>query len=128
MTRALVILSGEGRRKEAANLCRIAPPMTQVEFRAPKRTLPQNARQWALLTIIARNVEWHGQRLSADDWKLIFMYALNREVRIVPAIDGRGFVNLGTSTSRLSKEEHSDLTTLIEKFAAERGIALGDMP
>ena len=52
------------------------------------------------------------------------MAALNREMRIVPAIDGRGFVNLGTSTSALSKAEMVELQDLIEAFAAQHGVAL----
>ena len=127
MTRALLVLSSDHIREKAALWCQKLPPGTRVEFKAPKRSLPQNARMWAMLTALSRQVEWHGLRLDPEDWKLIFMDALNREVRMVPNIDGTGFVNLGRSTSRLSKEEHSDLTTLIERFAAERGVDLGDM-
>ena len=127
MTRAVLILDSVGRRQQAARWCETAPPMSKVEFRAPKRTIPQNDRMWALLTIIAREVRWHGMKLSAEDWKLIFMDALSREVRMVPNLDGNGFVNLGRSTSRLSKEEHGDLQTIIERFAAERGVDLGDV-
>lgn len=127
MTRALLVLSSARIRERAATWCQKLPLGTRVEFKAAKRSLPQNARMWAMLTALARQVEWHGLRLSPDDWKLIFMDALNREVRMVPNIDGTGFVNLGRSTSRLSKEEHSDLTTIIERFAAERGVDLGNV-
>jgi hypothetical protein len=42
--------------------------------------------------------------------------------RIVPNLDGSGFVNLGTRSSDLSVEEMSDLIELIHAFAAKRGI------
>ncbi len=89
------------------------------------RTVPQNDRLHPLIRPIANNLVWHGQKLSVDDWKLVFMDALNREMRVVPNIDGTGFVQLGRKTSRLSVGEMSDLMALIEAFAAQRGIETG---
>lgn len=77
---------------------------------------------WAMLTDIASQVEWHGLKLSADDWKLIFLDGLKAELRLVPNIDGNGFVNLGRSSSDLSKEEMGDLMALIEAFGANHGV------
>jgi hypothetical protein len=98
------------------------PPNSRIEFKAPKRTLDQNSKMWCLLGKIAAQVPWHGLKLSTDDWKLIFLDALKREVRMVPNIDGNGFVNLGRSSSDLSKEEMGDLITLIHAFGAQQGI------
>jgi hypothetical protein len=103
-----------------------APPNCRVELKEPKRSLPQNARMWAMLTEIARQVVWHGIKLSADDWKLLFLDALKREVRMVPNLDGNGFVSLGRSSSDLSRAEFGDLMTLIEAFGAERGVQFHD--
>ena len=47
-------------------------------------------------------------------------------MRMVPNLDGNGFVSLGRSSSALSKEEFSDLMELIAAFAAERGVDLGE--
>jgi hypothetical protein len=126
MSRAVLVLAGKTERDRASRWIAQAPVNTRVEFKAPRRSVPQNDRMWAMLTVIARKVEWHGIRLTADDWKLIFMDALRQELRLVPNLGGTGFVNLGRSTSDLSKSEHSDLTTLIEAFAAERGVDLGE--
>lgn len=89
------------------------------------RTVAQNDRLHPLIRPIANNLVWHGQKLSVDDWKLVFMDALNREMRVVPNIDGTGFVQLGRKTSRLTKGEMSDLMALIEAFAAQHGIEVG---
>lgn len=124
MSRAALTIWSEPARAKAMEWLRRAPLGFAVEFRRPKRSLPQNARMWAMLTAVADQVEWHGMKLTPEDWKLIFMDALNREMRIVPNLDGTGFVNLGTRTSRLTVQEHSDLTTLIEAFAIQRGIDL----
>lgn len=126
MSRALVILAGKRDREKAAHWCMTAPPMTAVEFRQSKRTTDQNAKMWALLTDVARQVEWHGVKLSPEDWKLIFMDALGAELRLVPNIGGNGFINLGRSSSKLTKQEFSDLIELIHAFCAERGVEISD--
>ena len=126
MSRAVLILQGKKERDKATTWIRLAPPGTVVEFRAYKRTTPQNARLHAMISTVAREVLWHGQRLDLDDWKLLFLDALNREVRAAPSLDGRGFVNLGRKTSKLTKDECGQLMDLVEAFAAQRGIDLGE--
>lgn len=126
MGRAVLILSSEPDRDKARHWVTIAPAGTAVEFKRGKRSIPQNSRMWAMLTAISEQMIWHGVKLTPEDWKLVFMDALNREMRIVPNIDGTGFVNLGTSTSSLTKGEHSDLTMIIEAFAAKHGVDLGE--
>lgn len=125
MSRAMVICRSEADRKRAANWAMKAPFGTRIVFKETKRSVPQNNLMWAMLTDIARQVEWHGSRLSADDWKLIFMDALNREARLVPSIEGDGMVNLGQSSSDLSKNEMSELIELIAAFGANHGVVFG---
>lgn len=126
MGKALVLINTNEMRKKAAHWVSIAPFGTRVEFREPKRTTEQNDRMWAMLTDVASQLDWHGVKLSTDDWKLIFMDALNREMRIVPNLEGTGFVNLGRSSSKLSVGEMSDLIELIFVFGAQRGIAFNE--
>ncbi len=126
MTRAALILSTPTERLRAARWASKLPEGTRVEFKAPKRTIPQNDRMWAMLTDVATQLPWHGLKLSPDDWKLIFLDALKRELRMVPNIDGSGFVNLGRSSSDLSKGEMADLITLIEEFGARHGVVFHD--
>lgn len=126
MSRATVILTSNESRARAARWCHQAPPGTRVDFRRLKRTLPQNSRMWAMLTDVSRQTKWHGVHLSPDDWKLLFLDALKRELRILPNIAGDGFVQMGRSSSSLTKEEMSDLMELIAAFGAERGVKFGD--
>ncbi|MDB5501229.1 MAG: NinB family protein [Tardiphaga sp.] len=79
-----------------------------------------------MLTEVATQCPWHGVKLTADDWKFVFIDALKRELRTVPNIDGNGFVNLGRSSSDLSKSEMSDLIELIHAFGAEHGVKFKD--
>jgi hypothetical protein len=114
----------KGNRETLAEKLLALPTGWRVEFKEAKRTVPQNDRFWAMLTAISTQLVWYGKRLTPEDWKLIFMAALNEELRIVPNIYGDGFVQLGRSSSKLSKDEMSDLMELIEAFAAERGVDL----
>jgi hypothetical protein len=89
-----------------------------------KRSLPQNARMWAMLEEVSRQVDWHGQKLDAEDWKHIFTASLTKQ-RAVPGLDG-GFVVLGQSTSRMSKAELGELLDLITAFGAQQGVKFAD--
>lgn len=84
------------------------------------RSLAQNARLWAMLTDISRQVDWYGRKLTPEEWKHVFTAALSKQ-DVVPGIDG-GFVVLGKSTSRMTKGEMSELQTLMEAFGAEKGV------
>lgn len=126
MSRALVVLNSPSERAKVANWAMRLPSGTRIEFKEPKRSIPQNDRMWAMLTEIAATVPYHGIKLSADDWKLIFLDALKREVRMVPNLDGTGFVSLGRSSSDLSKAEFSDLIELIAMFGAQHGVVFAD--
>lgn len=117
-----ITLCGKFDRDRAIKWITQAPAGTRVTFRDAKRTNDQNAKLWAMLTEVSTQVEWHGQKLTPDDWKMIFMAGLKQEMRIVPNIEGNGFVNLGRSTSRLSKAEFSDLLEIVNMFAANHGV------
>lgn len=126
MSRATVILNGQAARNRVASWAMTAPINTRVTFAESKRSLPQNDRFWAMLTDVARQVRWHGVKLTAADWKLIFLSALKSEMRIVPNIDGTGFVNLGRSSSDLTKDEMTSAMELIAAFGAREGVVFGD--
>ena len=125
MSRAVIILHSQIEKARARAWIDQAAWGTRVTFAGPKRTLPQNERMWAMLTDVARQVKWHGQKLSPDDWKVVFLSALKAELRMVPNLDGNGFVQLGRSSSALSVDEMSDLMALIEAFGAREGVMFG---
>lgn len=117
-------LVGSGNRDMLKRWIDRAPIGFRVEFKEPQRTNDQNAKMWACLTEISLQVDHHGIKLSPDDWKLLFLDALRREVRMVPNLDGNGLVSLGRSSSDLSKQEFGDLIELIQAFAAQKGVEL----
>jgi len=126
MSRALIVLRSNSDRDRATKWVRTAPSGCRVEFKETKRSIPQNSLLWSMLSDIARQLPWHGVKLTPDDYKLIFLDALKRELRVVPNLDGNGFVNLGRSSSDLSKQEMGDLLELIKAFGANHGIKFID--
>jgi hypothetical protein len=128
MTRYLMTLRSNDDRRRACKYVNAAPYGARVEFKATKRTGPQNDRMWAMLTDVAEQVKWHGVRLRPDDFKLIFLDALKQEMRVVPNLNGDGFVNLGRSSSDLSKGEMSDLMELISAWGAQHGVKFHEPP
>lgn len=102
-----------------------APEGCVVKFCEPSRSLEQNSLMWAKLGEIAEQVVWYGKKLSAEDWKTVLTASL-RQTRVVPTIDGDGFVPLGMSTSKMSVKEMGALLDLIDAFAAQQGVVFRD--
>lgn len=125
MSRYTVVLNSKGDRANAASIIAAAPSGSRVEIKAAKRTLDQNSRFWAMLTEIARQLPWHGQKLTPDDWRLIFLDALKGEIRTVPNLDGNGLVSLRRS-SDLSKEEMTSVMEIMMAFGTEHGVQFND--
>lgn len=79
-----------------------------------------NRRMWAMLRDISRQVEWYGRKMDEESWKHVFSAAVQQQ-DAVPGING-GFVVLGISTRKQSKQWFSDMFEVMEAFAAERGV------
>jgi hypothetical protein len=126
MSRYLITVHNDTDRQRAAKWAMAAKEGMRITYKEAKRTDDQNSKFWAMLSEVAAQVPWHGIKLSTDDWRFIFLDALKRELRTVPNIDGNGFVNLGRSSSDLSKSEMSDLIELIHLFGANHGVVFKD--
>ena len=120
MSKRIWKLTGEVAKKAACREILAAPEGYVVTLAEPTRTLDQNSLLWPLLTDVSKQVDWYGNKLTADEWKDVFSAALKKQ-KAVPGLDG-GFVVCGQSTSRMSKREFSDLVELIYAFGAERGV------
>lgn len=94
-----------------------------VEIKPLTRTLEQNSKLWACLSDVSRQVEWHGRKLTPEEWKHVFSAALKKQ-DVVPGIDG-GFVVLGQSTSQMTVREMADLIELAQAFGVEHGVRFG---
>lgn len=111
-------------RQNAAQAVMQAPDGYFVTLKPATRSLEANARMWAMLTEISRQVDWHGRKLTPEEWKHVFTAALTKQ-DVVPGIEG-GFVVLGKATSTMTKGEMSELQTLIEAFGAQQNVKFTD--
>ena len=126
MSRHLLTIHSAADRARAAKYIADCPFGTRVEFKAAKRTLPQNDRMWAMLTDIAQQKEHCGRKYTPDQWKPLFMHACGREMQFVPTLDGQSFMPLGYRSSELSKDEMSALIEFMFAWGAENGVTFHD--
>ena len=91
----------------------------------PRRTLDQNSKLWPMLHDVASQVEWFVDgrmaKLEPEEWKDIFTAGLRKHQRVAAGIEG-GFVILGARTSRMGKQEFSELIEIIYAFGAEHNV------
>lgn len=94
-----------------------------------QRSAEQNAGLHAAIQDIASQVDWPrgtGRYLDTEAWKRLLAYAWERSegrsAEIYPAIDGHGFDVVVRHTSRMSKEQLSDLFDFVLAQGAEWGV------
>ena len=121
MSRALFILNSQATKMQAHKLIENAPYGTRVEFKKQKRTLPQNDHFHAILTEIASQLIWHGQKWSMEDWKKNLTACFKKDVRIMPSADGMGVQIVG-GTSDFTKEEGGEFIEFLYAFGAQHGV------
>ena len=107
-------------RRRAAEACMTAPDGYVCTISEDKRTLMQNAKLWPMLYDVSSQVDWYGEKLTAEEWKDVFTAALKKQ-KVVPGIDG-GFVVCGQSTSKMGKKEFADLIEIIYAFGSDKGV------
>lgn len=122
MSKTTLVLHTDEIRAKAKRWIDGVPKDSRVTFQPPRRTNPQNALWFAMLTEISQQKRHHGLKLSPEQWRLLFLDAWKREVCIVPNLDGDGVVSLGGS-SKLSTEEFSELIEVTAAWGARNGVA-----
>lgn len=129
--RRAYILTTKERRANVASLVAKLEKFSRVEIKPPQRTRDQNSALWPALTDVSEQHAHNGIKLSPADWRLVFLDAFWRmkgeELRLVPNLDGTGFVPLsGRSTSDLTVPEMSELLDLIHAAGAGWGVVFHD--
>jgi hypothetical protein len=117
-TRSRAIEAVRALRFDEPHTVKISPEKKET------RSTIQNCRMWAMLGDISKQVVWHGQKLTPENWKDMATAALKRQ-QVVPGIDG-GFVVLGTSTSRMTVAEMCELTEFLFAFGVEHRVCWSD--
>lgn len=118
------VLAHEEARRRVAAFAMTAPAHWQVVFRPPTRSLAQNARMWAMLDDVSKQVDWYGKKLTPQAWKCVFSASLKKQ-DVVPGLHG-DFVVIGHATSKMTTQDMSELMELMQAFGAERGVTFSD--
>lgn len=118
------ILENKTIKLNSIDAIRVLPekPLFKVTISKVKslRTLLQNAKMWAMLTDISKQVKWHGNQLTPENWKDMITAGLKNQI-VVPGITG-GFVALGEHTSKMSIEDMIDVIDFAYAFGQEKGV------
>ncbi|MFY7926741.1 MAG: recombination protein NinB [Aquidulcibacter sp.] len=117
-----VIIVGEKQREFAHKLVSQAPVGYVVSVKPQTRSGEQNALMWALLTEISK-AKPHGRQHTPETFKLLFMHALGHACAFEMGLNGEPFP-VGFRSSKLSKQQMSDLIEYIRAYAAEAGLQL----
>jgi hypothetical protein len=117
-----------GNRAELVAAVEAAPLGAQLDLIDAPRTSAQNRLMWRLLRCIADQLEHCGEHWEPEDYKAAFLKAMGKELRFMPALDGRGVVAVGYQSSRLSKVEMSEMVELIYEYGARHGVEFDAEP
>lgn len=126
-----------GARRLAAQFCMEAPDFWTATFKEPIKSREQEAKYHAQIADIANQCEFMGQKWSEEEWKRILIDAFARVKaaegdplkgwgRIVPSLDGTGFVQLGIQSRGFSKRIGSEFIEHLYAFGAENDVQWSD--
>lgn len=116
-------------RQLAASWCMEAPEGWCVSFKAPTRSLEQNAKLHAMAGDLSKQVPWCGQTLSVEQWKRFATAKLKKDKIIFDCNDlgqpdpQAGLVVLGASTRDKSVKEISEIIEWFYWMGARHGVA-----
>lgn len=108
-------------RAQAHRIVDAAPAGSVLNVKPARRTIDQNSRLWAMLSEISV-AKPEGRELTPDVWKALFLHALDHSQRFEMALDGQGMVPVGFRSSKLSKDQMSDLIETIYEYGARHGV------
>ena len=124
--RKYFILAHDTARTNAKTTVTEAPDGYAVEIKPITRSLAQNAKLHALISDIARTLEWAGTKRDVETWKRLltaaWLRARGEPIEMLPALDGHGVDIVFRRTSELTVNEMIELIEYIQAWAVGNGI------
>lgn len=118
-------LSTPTARQNASKAVINAPQDFVVEIKPRTRSLDQNAKLHAMFADVARQSTLHGRKLTADQWKVIFIsghaVATGLGADLLPGIEGE-FVNIRESSARMGVKRMASLIEYMLAWGADNEI------
>ena len=125
-SRKVFILAHQTARQNAARAVMDAPEGWRVEIKPRTRSSDQNALLHALFSEAAKVCSWHGRKLTAEQWKVLFIsghaIATGRGADKIPGLEGE-FVNIRESSARMTVERMTSLIEYVQAWMAEQEVA-----
>lgn len=101
-----------------------------IEVREKTRTDDQNAKLHAMLSDIAKQKTFNGEKLNIEQWKMVFVsghrIATGGRAQMAIGLEGE-VINLRESTARMSVSRLASLIEYIGAWAAENGVVFRDV-
>lgn len=102
-----------------------------IEVRLKKRSDEQNAKLHAMLSDIAKQKTFNGQRLNIEQWKMVFVsghkIATGGDAQMAIGLEGE-VINLRESTAKMSIKRLCSLIEYIDAWAAQNGVVFYEYP
>jgi len=132
-TARMFILTNEAVRRRAVGEVLSAPPGVVCVIRPARRNSEQNAKLHAMVSDIARQVDFFGQRRDAETVKRLLVDAFARVKKdlgeplagygqVLPSLDGSGCVQLGLQTRRFSKALMNEFIEYLHAWGSENDV------
>jgi hypothetical protein len=113
-------------RQMAMRAITYAPEGWVCEVKPATRSIDQNAKLHAMFADVARQSTLHGRKLTADQWKVIFIsghaVATGLGADLLPGIEGE-FVNIRESSARMGVKRMASLIEYMLAWGADNDIA-----
>lgn len=116
-----LVIRSEADRREAHRLIDLCRFSTTISITPTRASDELTGRMHCAIRCVARQVLWAGEKLTEEEWKLLFVAGLYGQ-RVVPSPDGKGFVVLQKQTRGMSGPQKYDLTEYVYEFGASRGV------
>lgn len=140
----IFIFTHANARRMAHAQCDLAPDGARVVFDYdPPKTSPQEKKYHAMIADIARDCEFLEMSWDAEEWKRLLIDAFVRVMReqakvdgvsdpfgdhgrVIPALDGKGFVQLGIQSRKFSKPIATLFIDYLYSYGNENGVNWSD--
>ncbi|MFM0044097.1 recombination protein NinB [Paraburkholderia sediminicola] len=103
-----------------------APDGFVCKIEPATRSIDQNAKLHAMFADVAHQSTLHGRKLTADQWKVIFIsghaVATGLGADLLPGIEGE-FVNIRESSARMDMKRMASLIEYMLAWGADNGIS-----
>ena len=147
MEKRIYFIVDDGTRSNRGHIyhdgIKIAPAGYKVTIEEAAKSRDQEQKYHAMIGDIAKHCEFMGRKWDREDWKRLLADAFVRVIReqakaegnpdpfadeckMVPSLDGSGFVQLGIQTRRLKKRMASAFIEFLFAYGAENNVAWSD--